>query len=150
MNNPYTLSAAIEYGSKGKIEEWVHIFLRGEGGNIEFSDGLLLQERFYTKPIMLPLRLFSRCCGPEDNMQFIVDKNCFEENVRNIHEKFLKGWDMPPLIVNYSADNGFVVSDGNHRFEMLIRNRYEKYYTIIWTSSKQEFIDMSEKVDICI
>lgn len=41
----YTSKAALEAGKSGRIEEWVHLFLCGEGDNAPFSDGLKLEKK---------------------------------------------------------------------------------------------------------
>ncbi|MEG0229147.1 MAG: ParB N-terminal domain-containing protein [Oscillospiraceae bacterium] len=139
-----TLSVAVNYGKQNKIEQWVHIFLNEEGNNIPFSNGLKLEKRFYTCPIKMPLNIIKRCCGPEDDMKFIVDEVGFNNHVQAISERLKSGWDMPPLIINF--ENGkFELSDGNHRYEALLKNGYNEYYVIIWTSSENDFNDFLSK-----
>ena len=66
------LSSAKEYSAAGKLEEWVHTYLLSDGNNKEFSDGLRLFDRFFIGPVKMPLKLFTRCCGPEENMKYRV------------------------------------------------------------------------------
>ncbi|MBR0454585.1 MAG: hypothetical protein IIX25_02875 [Clostridia bacterium] len=77
-----TLSSAREYAEQGRIEEWIHTYLCGEGHNKPFSDGLKLCVRHYTAPIALSLAKLSRCCGPEENMPYRVHPEVFERKVR--------------------------------------------------------------------
>ena len=63
------LSSAKEYVANGKIEEWIHKYQLSDGHNAEFSHGLKLFDRYFLGPIKMPLFLFSRCCGPEENMR---------------------------------------------------------------------------------
>lgn len=42
-----TLQVAMEYTNRGYIEEWLQLFLRGDGKNVAMADGLLLEPRQY-------------------------------------------------------------------------------------------------------
>ncbi len=130
-----TLQAALDYKKKNQIEDWIHLFLHDEGDNIPFSTGLKLEKRIFLGPIKMPLSLFKRCCGPEKHLKYIIDKDGFEQKVEAIQKRFKNGWDMPPLIINYIHDE-FVLNDGNHRYEALIREKVEEYYVIIWITDK--------------
>lgn len=44
-NLSFTLEEALNFASKGKIEEWIHLFLNSEGNNKGLSDGLKLQKK---------------------------------------------------------------------------------------------------------
>ena len=92
-----TLSSAREFAKQGRIEEWVHAYLCGEGHNKPFSDGLNLCVRYYTAPIALALSKLSRCCGPEENMPYRVHPEVFERKVRGIMDAAESGADLPPL-----------------------------------------------------
>lgn len=138
-----SLSNAILYGNKGKIEKWIHDFLCGKGGNKPFSDGLKLFKRHFIGPIKVSLNNFKRCCGPEDNMKYIIDKDRFEHIVSKMINEIKNGWDMPPLIINYS--NGvFELNDGNHRYEALKRSEITEYYAIIWITDEEDLHSFKE------
>lgn len=47
---------------------------------------------------------------------------------------------MPPLIVNYDRGN-FHLNDGNHRHEAFNRLGIEKYWVIIWITSRYDYDD---------
>lgn len=138
MPNLFTLQEAIDYGNNGDIEKWVHLFLLDIGDNKAFSDGLKLFKRYFTKPLLTELSILKRCCGPEDNIKYKIDKDAFENNVQRMVRSIAKGWDMPPLIVNYSKGE-FELNDGNHRYEALIRSGRTQYYVIFWTTDAAEF-----------
>ena len=130
--------SAIEYSKQGKLDEWIHTFLCGEGNNISFSHGLKLENRYYIGPIKMPLDFFRRCCGPEENIKYHIDKIGFENRVDAIKIKLQSGWDMPPLIINY-ADGRFELNDGNHRYEALIRSGIKEYYVIVWITKQNDY-----------
>ena len=127
-----TNSSAKDFADVGKFEEWIHLFLCGEGGNKAFSDGLKIKKRRYHAPKLYALDTFKRICGPESDMKWIIDEIGFNERVAKIMERYKKGdWDMPPLIIE-NHDTNYELSDGNHRYEALIRSEIKEYWVIIW------------------
>lgn len=138
------LSSAKEYSAAGKLEEWVHTYLLSDGNNKEFSDGLKLFDRFFIGPVKMPLKLFTRCCGPEENMKYRVNGEWFEYHVNELAEVIRKEKDMPPLIVHY-VDGGFELNDGNHRYEAYSRLGIEEYYVIVWITEKHEYDDFVKR-----
>lgn len=138
MNELFTSGAAREFSRNERIEEWIHLFLRDEGGNIAFSDGLKKEKRIYIGPIKMPLHLFERCCGPEENMKYRIDQDSFECRVCKIRERMESGWDMPPLIINFS-NNRFELNDGNHRYQAMISRGVDGCDTIIWITGDVDY-----------
>lgn len=138
------LSSAMAYAAEGKLEEWVHAYLLSDGHNREFSDGLKLFDRYFLGPVRMPLTLFERCCGPEEEMRFRVDGEWFERRVSELMEVIRREKDMPPLIVHY-VDGGFELNDGNHRFEAYSRLGIESYYVIVWITEKAEYDEFRQK-----
>jgi len=132
-----SLSSAKGFAQAGRLEEWVHSYLLSDGHNKEFSDGLKLFERHYFGPMQMPLGLFERCCGPEENMKYRVDKVWFEKHVAELTEAVWANRDMPPLIAHF-VDGGFELNDGNHRFEACRRLGLEEYPFIIWITEEAE------------
>jgi hypothetical protein len=127
-----TLSSAIKFASANKLEEWIHLYLCGEGNNKAFSDGLKLVPRRYFAPELFNLDKFERCCGPEKHMKFQVPEESFVKYVDAIALAYKnRGWDMPPLIV-YREGNKFELNDGNHRYEALKKLKINQYWVIIW------------------
>ena len=55
-------------------------------------------------------------------MRFRVKAQGFEAHVAQLMAAIAAGEDMPPLIANYVA-GGYVLNDGNHRFEAYRRLR---------------------------
>jgi len=139
-----TLNSAFQYAETGQLEDWVHMFLNGEGNNIAFSEGLRLDKRDYFGPYKFKLELFERCCGPEPDMQYNVDSDSFDAHVTALGNRIEGGWDMPPLIVNYS-EGKFELNDGNHRYEAMIRKGINEYYFIVWTTGQEDVYDFKMK-----
>lgn len=138
------LTCAKEYAAQYKTEEWIHNYLLNDGYNKEFSDGLKLYERDFIGPIIMPLKLFKRCCGPEDDIMYQIDYKGFELNVSKLMEAVKSNADLPPLIVNYTNDE-FVLNDGNHRFEAYSRLEIKECHVIIWTTGKKDYNMFIEK-----
>mgnify|MGYP000431996010 CR=1 FL=1 len=138
------LSSAQEYAVQDKLEEWVHSYLLSDGHNKDFSDGLKIYDRFFLGPIKVPLSLFKRCCGPEENMQYQINADWFEKHVNELKEIIQREKDMPPLIVHYlvdekNPDGTFELNDGNHRLESYSRLGIGEYYVIVWITEKHEY-----------
>ncbi len=139
-----SLSSAKEFSEAGKLEDWVHSFLLSDGHNKAFSDGLKLFNRYYLGPFTMPLSLFSRCCGPEDNMKYQVNAEWFEKRVQSLKKTLQENDDMPPLIVHF-VDHGFELCDGNHRFEALTQLGVKEYPIIVWITEKDEYDEYAKK-----
>lgn len=133
-----SLSSAKEFAEAGKLEDWVHLFLLSDGHNKAFSDGLKLFDRYYLGPLTMPLSLFSRCCGPEENIKYQVNAEWFEKRVQSLKKTLQANDDMPPLIVHF-VDHGFELCDGNHRFEALTQLVVKEYPVIVWITEKNEY-----------
>lgn len=139
----YNLKSALKYSKENRIEEWIHEFLLGEGNNTALSEGLKLFSRFYYGPVKLELTHFERCCGPEKDKEYIIDKLRFEEDVKRMINEISKEWDVPPLIVNYE-NKKFKLNDGNHRYEAMKRSGINEYYVIIWTTDEKDMNEFKE------
>lgn len=139
-----SLSSAKEFAEAGKLEDWVHSFLLKDGHNKAFSDGLKQFDRYYLGPLTMPLSLFSRCCGPEEDVKYQVNAEWFEKRVQSLKKTIQSNDDMPPLIVHF-IDHGFELCDGNHRFEALTQLGVKEYPVIVWITEKDECEEFFEK-----
>lgn len=144
MEYKCTMSSVQNYAKHNKLEEWVHSYLLSDGHNKEFSDGLKLYDRYFLGPIKMPLSLFNRCCGPEENMRWRINEEWFEKHVNELKETIQHEKDMPPLIVHYlvgdgKSDGEFELNDGNHRLEAYSRLGIKEYYVIVWITEKSEY-----------
>lgn len=153
MEYKYTLSSATNYAGQGRLEEWVHGYLCSEGGNKPFSDGLKLFHRYYIGPTEMPLSLFQRICGPEENMPYRVNPEGFEKQVGALTKLISGGADLPPLIVHYYVENGkefFELNDGNHRHEALVRLGAISCQVIIWITEAHELELFTKRYTHCL
>lgn len=138
-----TLTSAMEWAQQGRLEEWVHLYLLSDGHNREFSDGLHLVDRQFLGPVTMPLRLFHRCCGPEEGMRWQIPEQVWEGKVESLMQVIRDGTDLPPLIVHYLIEPGksegeFELSDGNHRHEAYRRLGVAEAPVIVWITDRDE------------
>lgn len=136
----FTVEEALEFASKGEIEEWVHLFLNSIGDNTPFSEGLKLQKRYWLGPLFIELDKLRRCCGPEPEMQFVVPEDSWEIHITCFQNLIRNGWRMPPLIA-YNEGEYLLVNDGNHRLEAMRREGIKGYWAIIWESNSNENLE---------
>ncbi|MGM0882277.1 MAG: CD3324 family protein [Bacillota bacterium] len=130
-----TSKSATEYSEAGMLEEWIHTYLLFDRRNK--SDGLRLFYRYYLGPIMMPLSLFQRSSGLEEQMKWKVHPTVFESRVMNWMDKIRSGEDSPPLIINY--DKGvFEINSDNPLFEALKRSRMKEHPVIIWITERAD------------
>ena len=139
LNYNKTLSSAMSYARENKIDEWIHTYLHDpEKSNIPLSDGLKLFERYYIGPIKMPLYLFERSTGPEEGMKYRIDKDWFAIHVSALEDSIKKDIDMPPLIAHY-VEQGFEMSDGNHRLQAYKNLGVQEANVIIWITEQYEY-----------
>lgn len=132
-----TSSCAGRFAACGQLETWVHAYLRSDGRNTPFSDGLRRTQRYYLGPAQMPLTLFQRCCGPEIGMKWPVEADGFEKRVAALEAAICAGADIPPLIVGFSQ-GVFELNDGNHRWEAYHRLGIETGQVIIWITGQAD------------
>lgn len=137
MDYAGTLSCCKRWADAGKLEEWVHAYLLSDGDNKEFSEGLKLVDRIFFGPVTMPIRLFTRCAGPEETMRFRIHPGWWEHKMGLITEAVRTCTDLPPLIVHYLIPEGqtegeFELNDGNHRWEACRQLRIDAFPVILW------------------
>ena len=79
-----TLSSARAYGEAGRMDEWLHLYLNGDGENVRLWEGLKRFDRYYFSPALFPVRLFHRCAGPEKEMKYQIDKDWWAIRVADL------------------------------------------------------------------
>ncbi|MBN1373120.1 MAG: ParB N-terminal domain-containing protein [Anaerolineaceae bacterium] len=131
------LTPALEAARRGQIEAWVHEFLLGVGRNLPFSEGLKRQPRFWLGPLEIPLDALEICCGPDPDLEYVVDADGFERHVTSMADSLAKGWKPAPLIASYDAGK-LSIRDGNHRYAALRRSGVERYWVVVWFNSPEE------------
>ena len=135
-----TLSSARAYGEAGRMDEWLHLYLNGDGENVRLWEGLKRFDRYYFSPALFPVRLLRRCAGPEAEMEFRIDRDRWALKVAELEKRIQDDPDMPPLIVHYAA-GGFEISDGNHRHKAYENLGIENAWVIFWITEEAEKAD---------
>lgn len=143
LNYECSLSNAKAFAKAGRLEDWVHAYLLSDGDNPPFSHGLKLFDRFFLGPVCMPLSLFHRCCGPEEDMRWRVQPGPFEEKVRRVMDAAREDQEMPPLIIHYlfseaTGEPDFELNEGNDRFEAYKRLGMEAVEVIVWITEQTE------------
>ena len=103
--------------------------------------GVILLRSQTTKPAEMDLGLFERCVGPGPQFKYQVPAAGFDERVTAIQGRLAKGWDMPPLIIQF-AESRFHLTDGNHRHEALRRAGRTHHLAIIWTTGDEDAAEL--------
>lgn len=127
---------ALEYAERGAIDDWVQLFLRNDGKNIALADGLLLEQSYYTGPVITDISLFDIEEGAPSYLTDANDIAWFFHVVDRMKEA-LGNWDMPPLIVQYDAGQ-YEICDGRHRNEALRQMNIKHAPVIFWTSAEED------------
>ncbi|GGG12190.1 hypothetical protein GCM10010912_65770 [Paenibacillus albidus] len=135
---------ALEYAQRGAIDEWIQLFLRNDGKNNAFADGLLLEKRYYIGPIMTDISEFGIEEGAPSYLTEAKDIAWFFHVVDNM-KKAYGDWDVPPLIVNYS-NRKYEINDGRHRNEALRQMKVKHAPVIFWTSSEEDHQYIMENI----
>lgn len=131
-----TLTQAKWYHDKGKIEEWLQLFLRNDGKNIALADGLLLEKREYLGLVKLDMSYLKDVeQGAPEYLNRENDIAYFFWIVEKMRNNY-KGWDVPPLIVEF-RNNRFFVNDGRHRLEMYRQLGVEAVDVVLWTTGEE-------------
>ncbi|MDB5260139.1 MAG: ParB domain protein nuclease [Candidatus Nomurabacteria bacterium] len=143
----FSIKEVKAYAKEGKLDDWVFEFLHGPGINKGMAKGLKLRkEKGYHSwigPINFPLKELTRCCGPEESMEYPEPLKKFNKRANDMVKGIEKGWEVPVLIVNPQPWPILSIRDGNHRYEALIRKGKKKYPTIFWFDTlkdRQRFI----------
>lgn len=135
-----SLEGAMAAARDGTLEEWLHAFLvEGPNSNPGLSDGLKsLPSRTYAEPVLFSLAKLTRVCGPEENMEYTVDKDGWEKKVGTLVEKIRGGWNPQPLLSAGSGNEALTIRDGSHRYEALVRAGVKEYWVIFFYDSHEK------------
>lgn len=140
---------AKQYAKDGKQHEWLQLFLRNDGKNLAFADGLLLEKRYYIGPLKINLDMLNLQAGAPKYLKKEGDIRFFFEIVDKMKEAYLNHWDVPPLIVNYS-DGIYEVNDGRHRYEMYHQLDEKEVEVLFWITEKEDFEVLKKQLEEAI
>jgi len=132
------IEQALDFSKKGNIEEWVYLFLLGEGKNTPLSEGLRKQKRYWIGPIEIELSLLPTIVGYESHKEYKESLESWNRRISSMIKDIETGWIPAPLIAEYRKE-GLSLRDGNHRQGALVEVGFKKYHTIIWFNSKEDF-----------
>jgi hypothetical protein len=138
--------SAQKWAGEGKIEEWVHKYLligRGGKSNLEFSEGLKREKRWWNGPIELSLNDLSPAVGTNPEMEFVVEKVKWYVRTSKLAESFSNPISLPPLIAEYRAGE-LSLRDGNTRYGAMRLLGWPKCWVIIWYNSESDYYQHNE------
>lgn len=130
-----TYTIAREYDARGKIDEWMQLFLRNDGHNLALADGILQRERRYIGIRSIPLDLLAQIQAGAPEYLHDQDSIDYFFQVVDKMKQDCEKWDIPPLIVEY-GENGFHVDDGRHRLEMYRQMGATHVPAALWTTGE--------------
>lgn len=132
-----TLTCAKEYEKQGKLEEWVQLFLRGDGKNITLAEGLTKNNFQYIG--LAPIRLTELSVSSEipEYITASEDIKWFNQEIEQMLAAIKTGWDMPPLIVHY-LEGKYYPFDGRHRNVALHKLGREEAMAVIVVNSEED------------
>ncbi len=140
-----TLEIARGYAKKDMQHEWLQLFLRNDGKNLAFADGLLLKKRYYIGPVKINLDMLQLKAGAPEYLTRENDITYFFEIVDRMKAAFEEAWDVPPLIVNY-AKGKYEVNDGRHRYEMYQQLDIKEAEVLFWITDEEDYNALKKKV----
>ncbi len=141
-----TIEEITKYARHGQLEDWVDAFLRADGNNVPLADGLNKQRRYWIGPIQVPLKRLARCCGPEEEMEYRESLECWNKKTGSLIEYIKSGGKLAPFIAQYSKGI-FSIRDGNHRHGACEKLGLDRYWTLIWCDSEEDFEEGRNIVD---
>lgn len=132
----FTLTEAKEYFKLGKIEEWLHVFLRTEGNNHSLSEGIKAQKRYWVLKEM-SLQKLVVTSGPDHSFDYPVEKDRWERVTQEMASSIQEGWDLPPPLIEFNQGK-YYIRDGNNRCQALKLLEKSSYFVLVWYNSKKE------------
>lgn len=78
----YTPEEALQFAHQDRLTTWIERFLNSPGGNSAFGEGLCLAKRWWHVPHKLPLARVNRVVGSEPHMEYVQNKNTFEQRIQ--------------------------------------------------------------------
>jgi hypothetical protein len=135
----FNTASAQEYARQGRLEAWVHRYLReGWWRNEEFSEGLKRQPRWWRGPLRLRLTALVRAVGPEPEREYPVEAQAWDRLTVRYASGFTTPEALPPLIVECRSGE-LSVRDGNTRLGAMERLGWQGSWAIIWYSSEADY-----------
>jgi len=133
---------AASAAARDRLAEWIDRFLRGDGKNVPFADGLLHAPRWYHGPVPVAFADLTRICGPEEGMPYPEREDHWRAQIEGMCASIRAGWVPPPLICEAER---LLVNDGNHRLTALGECGFDAYPTVFWASSESAFADVQRR-----
>ena len=139
MNGSFDLASARTAAAGGQIGQWVQDYLRtGPWANLGLADGLLLCPRWWVGPFEAPLAGLARKCGPEADLEYVEPLARWNQRTDAMAATIQSVEQLPPLIAEWRP-TGWVLADGSHRHEALLRRGFVSCWAVGWFNSEKDF-----------
>jgi hypothetical protein len=135
----FDVASASQAVQASTLEDWIHTYLTtGDWANEGLAYGLKRQQRWWRGPLELPLAALSRCCGPEPEMEYVMDEALWAQRIETMAATLADPLALPPLIVEYRQGN-LSVRDGNKRHAAMVRKDWQACWVLIWYNSLDDY-----------
>ena len=135
----FSLASAQRATAEGRLAEWVVDFLSSPGsGNPELAAALAMRGTTYLGPIRFALDRLTPMAGPDgDDVVVPVATEDWESDVEGMEDSIEQGWHPPPLLVSHQ-DGNYLLEDGNHRCETMLRTGANYAWVILLFADEVE------------
>jgi hypothetical protein len=142
----YTLRSALDAARRDQIAQWVGDFLASRGSdNATLAAALAQREHCWVGPALVRLSDLVPLAGPDDETLCPVEPDEWEADVDALEENVEEGWTPPPLLAEY-RDGQFLLQDGNHRYEALLRAGESEAWVIVWSDDLAACQEVRDRV----
>ncbi len=141
-----TLACPKLYADQGRLDQWVQLFLRGDGKNIRLAEGLATNNFKYIGLVSIKLKDLSVSGELPEYITSLSDIDWFWQVTDNMIDAMKNGWEMPPLIVHYH-DDGYYPLDGRHRIAALNRMGITKTMAVVVVNTDEDYMHICHKTD---
>ena len=141
-----TLRSALDAAHEGRIAQWVGEFLASRGSdNATLAAALAQREHSWFGPALIRLDDLVPLAGPDDDALCPVEPDEWEADVDSLEESVEEGWTPPPLLAEY-RDGQFLLQDGNHRYEALLRAGETEAWVVVWCDDPEALEEVRDRV----
>jgi hypothetical protein len=110
------------------LAAWCQFFLRGEGASVGVANPLRERDDDVYVLAEVDLGDVYPITGPEEDFDWPVPPERFEQRVEGMVHSLRAGWDAPPLFVHMHT---LRLVDGSHRREALLRTGSRTYWAVM-------------------
>ena len=126
----FAMEHAKSAAAENRLQKWTVKYLREEGMNKSLAERIESADLKSISLQEIPLKKFRRIIGPEKGQPFPESQEVFENRITSLTKALRSGAVFPPFVITDFWELG-TLSDGNHRFETLVREGCETYQAVV-------------------